>query len=169
MGYCYGTSPTTGRQLLACDGCGSIGSTRKRTCPYKVLQSTFRTRSDVRRPVPYCPAPAYCPACYAERKGAGALHPFCKDAAKQAEAEQDAIQAALDGGEYLVCSASGDWRDDVPTGYVAVTFWNKAMDEIEVYLPKADYDPRGKSKLSDYHPDSLIPHKGAFGRVRSSV
>lgn len=75
MGYCYSMD---GR--LACDGCGAVGETRKRTCPHRVTYADGTS-------LPYCPAPALCPRCW-EREGKSAVHAGCKERAAARTAQE---------------------------------------------------------------------------------
>ena len=86
MGYCYEQNYRTGRVLLACDACGAVGATRKRTCKYKVT-NLLRGYT-----LPYCPAPALCPECW--NKYRVTLHDQCKEPAARRQAECDAEYAA---------------------------------------------------------------------------
>ena len=134
---------------LSCDHCGTVGGVRKRTCLYKVSSSGLR--SGGRRIVmPYCPAPAYCGACFTERGGTKKIHENCKVPAERSQAEYDAERAKLETGEFHVTSAFGSWHDSVPEEYVGVYFQNLNGDEVFTLLLAGDYNPSTKPWLSDY-------------------
>lgn len=144
MGYSYDY-----RGRLCCDACGKSGGVRRRTCPHKVLGNSLRTQQRVA--LPACSAPALCKECYAKHGGQKGLHDGCAEFAAKSQAEDDAIEAALDAGEKFVVSASGDWLDHVPKDHVEVTFWGRhASGEVKLIVPKNDYDYNNKRKLSDY-------------------
>lgn len=143
----YSRDARTGR--LCCDGCGTTGGVRKRTCPYKVTCDSLRGQ---RSTVAYCPPPALCPACYEKEGGLRGVHPEgCKTGAAVMQAEADAVEAGLTAGESFVVSAFGDWHEDVPAGLVMVVFRGRS-GESRVLVEKDEYDPRVKPRLSDYAP-----------------
>lgn len=147
MGYCYGWTES-GRQSLACDGCGNIGGVRKRRCPYKVRTDSLR--STHRFEIDYCPAPAMCSACYKKHGGLRGVHgESCREGAAQSQAEEDKVEAGLDAGESFVIAAYGDWAEDVPEGQVKVLFKGRA-GESTLLLPKDLYDQRPTQTLSGY-------------------
>jgi len=155
MGYCYGRDKS-GKQRLACDSCGTIERTRKRTCPFKVSG------------LPYCPAPALCVACYAKR-GGKKLHADCEAPAKAAQAEDDACAAILACGEYRVAAAWGDWHPTVPEGWVGVLLRNGHLDERLRLALKDEYDrlfagprPRG-GQMWQFDFEALAPWKDGPG------
>lgn len=138
MGYSYSVPGNR----LCCDNCGGTGSTRKRRCPHKVTSQGVQ-------PLPYCPAPALCAACWAKLGGAAGVHgDRCRDGAKQAQAEDDALVARLDAGEQLVRTAWGDWDPDTPTGMVRVMTWGRGGVEGMYLMPADDYS--GGGFIGDY-------------------
>lgn len=155
MGYSY-----TRSGALVCDGCGSSGGVRKRRCPYTVTGTSERSPSGSRSAaLPYCPPPAYCPACYRERGGLRGVHGArCREGAASMQAADDARQARLDAGDLGVVSASGASRynPDIPPGWVKVTFGGAAGPSgwVEYGVPDARYDPGARPFLSDY-PDAV--------------
>ena len=150
MGYSYGQNYRTGRWLLACDACGTIGGVRKRTCPYKVRTDSLRSKTRIT--LPWCPAPALCGPCYAKHGPAKVLHADCAKGAAADQARADATQALLDAGHKLVVSASM-----VGEGQVEVTFAaNHYADHETLTMPEALYDKRrelGLKTLADYEFD----------------
>lgn len=164
MGYSYGRD-AAGNSGLACDGCGAIVGTRKRVCPYTVTGSSLRTPHGRRpAPLPYCPAPAYCPGCYAARGGLRGVHgESCRDGAASMQAADDAQELMLDAGELLVTSAVGSYPGSgIPEGMVSVTFSGRYdaatrnVPEVTRLVPAPDYDWRARPRLSDY-PAALVP------------
>lgn len=151
MGYSYGRNPLTGRYQLSCDACGSIGSTRKRTCPARVTSTS--EHGGARQTLPYCPAPAYCPGCWTTRRATA--HAGCHEAAAQVQARDDAKQERLDAGELAVVYAIGASRynDEVPDGWVKVGFAGRAGAQVEYAVRDSEYDPGARPWLSDY-PDA---------------
>ena len=130
MGYCYAIR--NGRHILACDSCGTAGNVRKRRCIYG-----------------WCQPPALCGPCYATLKPT--LHgDACRISAEQYQAEKDAEQAILDGGDAISRTGWGSWHDAVPDGYVGRRF--EYGDGTSAYrLIPADIDNDRTSKaLSDY-------------------
>lgn len=152
MGYSYDF-----HNRLCCDKCGHSGGVRKRTCPYKVLGDSLRTPGGNRYTMNYCYPPALCAACYKQLGGLRGVHgDSCKEGAAKSQAEDDAIEAALDAGEMFVVSATGDWQEDVPEGMVLVTFWSRynpetrTRPEVKRLVAKDDYQPTARPRLSDY-------------------
>ena len=151
MGYGYGRN-ASGREALACDGCGTVGGVRKRTCPHKVLGDT--SRSATRYALAYCPAPALCAACW-ERHGKNAVHDQCKAGAAASQREADASQARLDAGELVLVAGYGSWDDRVPDGCSGALFRNGER-EVFVTMPSETYAERGAhSFLADF-PAELV-------------
>jgi hypothetical protein len=147
MGYSYGRN-AAGNMVLACDGCGVAGGVRKRACPHRVLDAAD-TRGGPRRSLAYCPAPAYCDACYAEHGPAARLHAKCAEGAAYMQGIEDRKQAALDAGDACVSAAWGDWAEGVPAGMVRVAF--RGYDGVTHQLmPAAEYDPGARPFMSDY-------------------
>lgn len=145
MGYSYGRSDT-GRWILACDGCGAIGDTRKRACKYKVTSERGQT-------LPWCPAPALCGACFRVAGGTAGIHgETCREGAAMAQAEYDRKAARLAAGDKAVFVGYGDWHAQVAAGMVVAGF--RGADGTEEYrtMPKDTY--KGGGYLSDY-PDAL--------------
>jgi hypothetical protein len=120
MGYAYGQS-ASGRWALSCDNCGKAeGTTRKRTCPRKMLAPS--TRSAKRYEVHYCYPPALCPECWVRLGRAAGVHADCAQGAARTQAVYDEVERRFQAGEGYLISASGDWADDVPEGMTKVTF-----------------------------------------------
>jgi len=164
MGYCYGYT-ASGRQALACDGCGTVGGVRKRACRFRVTSDTLR--SAVRIVMSYCSPPALCAACFKAAGGSKGIHgEQCREGAAKSQAEYDATEAALDAGESFVIAAWGDWQPGVPEGMVGVLFRGRA-GETGRLVTKACYSSRGTSKLSDY-PDAL-PWAGTGRSTKQAV
>ena len=137
MGYGYGRNPQTGKLVLACDHCGKAeGKTRKRTCPHRV-------RSAFGGSLPYCPAPALCPPCYAVKKDT--LHEACAAPAKQRTEEEWLKEFRFIGGDLEVKAAFGDWCPTVPPGTTGVLFGDGSKKE---YRLVSSYDQR--RWLSEY-------------------
>ncbi|QSM01191.1 hypothetical protein SEA_NANOSMITE_167 [Mycobacterium phage Nanosmite] len=146
MGYSFDYA---GR--LACDGCGKTSAdgvrVMRRRCPHKVLSDTLRCARRIA--MDYCPAPALCGDCYRSH-GGKKLHDVCAEPAKAAQAEYDAIEAALDAGEMFVIAAYGSWHDNVPAGKVGVLFSGRD-GQTQRLVDEHAYGSRGKNpKLSDF-------------------
>ena len=142
MGYSYGMG-ASGRTGLSCDGCGTVGGVRKRTCPHKVTTSSATGH---RHALPWCPAPAYCSRCFAERGGSKGIHVACAEAVIREQAREDAEQARYNAGERKVTAAFGDWADWVPDGMVGVHF----SDGARALIPAADYQANRGGWELDY-------------------
>jgi hypothetical protein len=140
MGYSY--EARTGR--LCCDRCGKPGGVRKRSCPYKVLGHSL---NGPRHTLPYCMPLALCGGCYTAMGGQNGVHgDKCRQAAAASQAEDDAIEAALDAGESFSVAAWGDWETSVPAGQVGLKFVGR--DGVKWRLvPEADY-PHQRLALS---------------------
>jgi hypothetical protein len=146
MGYSFGRNDS-GRWVLACDKCGSIGGTRKRKCRYMVADEGGRS-------LPWCPAPALCGPCFKVLGGTAGIHgDVCRNGAALAQAEYDQKAARLVAGDKAVRVGYGDWHAKVPTGWVLAGF--KGSDDVMEYrlMPKDVY--KGGGFLSDY-PDSIL-------------
>lgn len=146
MGYSYGFNPSTGRQMLSCDACGTIGGVRKRTCTAICI-----TENGGR--LPYCPAPAYCSPCFKARGGSKVIHGAqCHEGAAAYTAECAAKAERIAGGDLPVNAAWGSWAEWVPEGKTGVLFGARTRDAQQVYaLVDADeYKPGRKGYLSDY-------------------
>lgn len=133
MGYSYDF-----RGRLACDGCGATGKTRRRKCPHTVLGDSLR---GPRFRLPYCPAPALCPECYAKHGPSKKLHEGCAEGARKSQAEADAIEAQLDAGVMFNTAAWGDWHETVPAGMVGVVFRGRAGEQWSL-IPADRYHAR---------------------------
>lgn len=117
MGYSY--CARTGR--LDCDGCGAAtGTTRKRTCPYRVEYAEGGS-------LPYCQPAALCSTCYIKHKPT--LHARCKDGAAEANRRELTRAARLTAGDYERRTAWGDWHETVPAGLIGLRFVNRAGHE----------------------------------------
>ena len=144
MGYSY-----TFNGGLCCDNCGNSGGVRKRTCPHKVLTSSFRMVPAVRTKLPYCQPPALCSACYHELKPT--LHADCADGAARIQAEYDRTEELLSSGAYLRTAAYGDWHKSVPTGRVGIAFRNRSGEESFYHVPADEYGAsRVPTQPTDY-------------------
>ncbi len=136
MGYSYSGN------RLCCDNCGRTGGVRKRTCPHKVRNDSFRSVAvGVRHEVPYCQPPALCSACYAGLKAT--LHEPCKEGARLAQEKADRTEALLESGAFLRAAAWGDWHAKVPAGRVGVLFVNRAKEERCYHVDKEEYRAGG--------------------------
>jgi hypothetical protein len=120
------------------------GGVRKRTCTHKVTDDGLRTTDGHRYSMPYCYPPALCAGCYA-RLGGVRLHDACKEGADRMQRESDAKRALLEAGEKLLISASGDWKDGVPTGMVEATYAGIGYTAHEAVLMPAD-EYRGEAR-----------------------
>lgn len=109
MGYAYGP------RGLCCDRCGEDGSARKRPCPHKVTREAYT--------LPYCPAPALCSTCFAELGGSRGVHgDRCRDGAAAMQLEEDERAARLAAGDWRIAARYGDWHEQVPEGWIGVTY-----------------------------------------------
>lgn len=140
MGYSYGVNPETGRMALACDSCGRVGQVRRRPCPHLVVDEYGQR-------LPYCPAPALCPSCYAARRAT--LHAACAEPARRSSAEYAARRGRIAAGDLPVCAAFGD-APGVPEGWTLVLFGlaQPLAGEHWRIVPSAEYRPDGF--LSDH-------------------
>lgn len=150
MGYSYAKGGG-----VCCDSCGGTPA-RKRTCPHKVIGSTFRMRPAVRSALPYCQAPALCSTCYQREKAT--LHADCKEGAERAQRAADKEQCRIDAGEFLRAAAWGDWHEQVPAGKVGVLFVNQDKEERFYLVPSAEYRGGGAPTIpADYSEVIPIP------------
>ena len=145
MGYSYGRN-ARGNWVLSCDGCGTVGDVRKRTCPHKVTGDSLR---GPRYAMSYCPAPALCAGCFKREGGTRGLHARCAEPARKSQAEYDAKQARIDAGELFVLAAWGDWQAGVPGGMCGVKFGGRDGEAWHL-VPAGDYHPGKLPGLSDY-------------------
>ena len=164
MGYSYGMDARGRFTRLACDSCGAAdGTTRKRTCRFKVRY--FEGGA-----LPYCPAPALCPACFTKHGGSKGIHgDSCRDGAARSQAREDERGRRRAAGELEVKSAFGDWHETVPKGMTGVRFVggaptphviNSGTTEAWKLMPAGAYEPGAKPWLSDYAADGLTDWTG---------
>jgi hypothetical protein len=149
MGYGYGYNPRTGREALACDGCGqSEGRTRKRPCRFTVTHY-----DDGRSPggtLRYCPAPAYCPECFRHRGGARGIHSTaCEAGARASQAREDAKRDRLANGDAHIASRFGSWHETVPETLVGAVY--VSLDGAEHSVLVRDDDDR-----ADWLSDAVV-------------
>ena len=136
----------SGRWILACDKCGTVGGVRKRTCRYRVSDEGGQT-------LPWCPAPALCSACFRVLGGTAGIHgEVCRNGAALAQADYDRKAARLAAGDKLVRVGYGSWHADVPDGSVLVGF--SGTDRVMEYRLMAKDVYKNGGFLSDY-PDSI--------------
>lgn len=154
MGYCYGHNPRTGRDVLACDNCSTVGGVRRRTCPRKVLTDSLRSTDGSRHETPYCSAPALCDGCWRAKGRTAGVHANCAAGAAASQARDDEIEALLDAGHLLVVAAAGSWRTDVPAGQTLVTFRGRNR-QVDALVNADTYDPTLRPRL-DHYPDATI-------------
>ena len=141
MGYGYGYDSRTGRQVLACDGCGTLGGVKKRKCIYLV---TYRDGSSLH----YCQAPALCSACFKNEGGSKGVHARCEAGAMASQATYDLERRRLDAGDARVAARFGSWHDLVPTGFVGAIYRDSQGQETRVLVEKDSADS-GADWLSD--------------------
>ena len=132
MGYGYGYNPQTGRQMLACDGCGQIGGVRKRKCPHLVFWPS-ETRG-----LPYCQAPALCAGCFKQEGGSKAIHAGCEAPAKAAQDQHDADHTRLVNGDAKVSARWGSWHDEVPEGKVGCLYTNAKGGRVKILVDHSE-------------------------------
>jgi hypothetical protein len=147
MGYCYGYTES-GRQALVCDHCGTVGGVRKRTCTAKVLTDSVRSYAGNRQTLSYCYPPAYCSPCFKLAGGNKGLHGDCKAKAAESQAEYDHTEALFQSGVPILVSASGDWAQGVPKGFVRATFQKLEGQQVEYLIPVAEYQARGNGTVT---------------------
>lgn len=151
MGYEYGRS-ASGRMTLSCDGCGTVGGVRKRTCPFKVFSSGLRS-GGVRQGVSYCYPPALCAVCFKGEGGSKGIHVNCDAGARVSQARDDEERRRLEAGESHVTSAFGSWHETVPSGFAGVVFAGLDGNEVNVLIAVEEYHQRSDVKgmwLGDY-------------------
>lgn len=125
MGYSYEINYRTGRRLLCCDSCGAAdGTVERKRCPHG-----------------YCPPITMCKGCRTDPVKRAELKAYhvtagCKELAAAFDASEAAKKAALDSGEFVLCSAinSGDG--------VKATFRDKVGKTVDLMMSKAAYDAR---------------------------
>ena len=122
MGYSYGRT-ASGRLALSCGACGKLGGVRKRTCEYRVYYADGTS-------LPYCPAPALCGPCFAERRVS--LHADCRESAARSTEKEAAKGRRLAAGDSIVAARWGDWHETVPTGKVGAVY--RAADGTETWI-----------------------------------
>lgn len=104
MGYAYGRNAATGRYMLSCDGCGTMGGVKKRKCP-----------------VNYDPAPALCQACLVKEGGIKKIHAGCREKSATYHAKREAFRNAHIN-DYVTLAAWGGSQDVVIEERAGMTF-----------------------------------------------
>lgn len=139
----------SGRGRRCCDNCGKPGGVRKRPCTHKVLSNSLHSSDGKRHALPYCPPPALCKDCF-DRLGKGkGVHASCAEGAAASQARADAIEAALDAGDFLPTSAYGDWHHTVPKGKVGVIYRGRRGTRYAL-VSDDDYKRRPALSQVDY-------------------
>jgi len=153
MGYGYDH-----RGRLCCDNCGAGGGVRKRKCTYTVLGDSLH--SGRRTSLHYCYPPALCADCLKTLGGSRALHAGCAAGAAASQTAADAIEAALDAGEYFATSAWGAWHEAVPEGKTGVLYRGRG-EPVYVLLAESDYDRSPRPRLSEVNSEPWTGPQGS--------